>query len=127
MPDSENEVAKHLRIVLANNISSKNHCSTLMKKKAFNEKTHRSIKLINNTFSNAVHVFLFNFTLDKISKEIDRLNRKKAVQTTDIPNKVVNESKDLTSFYGYHNLTTDYQILYFQQIYFKYADVKPTY
>ena len=96
-------------------------------KKAFNEKTHRSIKLINNTFSNAVHVFLFNFTLDKISKEIDRLKRKKAVQTTDIPNKVVNESKDLTSFYGYHNLTTDYQILYFQQIYFKYADVKPTY
>lgn len=96
------KLLKHLRNILANNTSSKNHSSALIKplmKKLFEKLTRLAVPSAMH-----VQIVLFNFSLDEILTEIERLNRKKAIQATDIPNKV-NENKDLISFYGYHNFT----------------------
>ena len=89
-----------------------------------NLKNHPSIKLISNTFNNAGASFSFQYvSLDETSKEMEKLNPKKAIQPTDIPNEVNKKNIDLTSFYVHHNFN-DLLLNSLLPTPLKYADVK---
>ena len=65
-------------------------------------------------------------SLDKTSREIDKLNPKKAGQATNILNKVIKENKDLISFYVYYNFDKSLSNSLFPTP-LKNSDVRPTY
>ena len=60
--------------------------------------------------------FSFRFvSLNRILNGVNKLNPKKASQATDIPVKIIKESKDLVSFYIYHNFNNALSSCSFQR------------
>ena len=83
--------------------------------------------MTSETFNNAGASFSFQYvSLDETSNEVDTLNRKKASQTTDISNMVIKKSKDLLSFYVYHNFGKSLSNSLFPTPP-KYTDLRPNY
>ena len=75
-------------------------------------KNHPNVTFIKNTFNNAGANFSFQYvSLDETSMEIYKPNPKKAIQATDIPNKVIK-----FSYFYIIILITHYQILHFQHL-----------
>ena len=68
-------------------------------------KDHPSIISIKNKMTRMDNPkFSFSFvSLNEILNGVDKLNRKKASQATDIPVKIIKENKDVISFYVFHN------------------------
>ena len=57
---------------------------------------------------------------------VNKLNRKKASQATDIPVKIIKENKDVISFYVFHNFSNALSTCSFPTA-LKYADIRPAF
>ena len=69
--------------------------------------------------------FSFRFVcLNEALTGINKLNRKKASQATDIPVKTIKENKDVISFYVFHNFDNASSSCSFPTA-LKYADLRP--
>ena len=67
--------------------------------------------------------FSFRFvSLNKTLNVVDKLNRKKASQATDMPVKIIKENKDVIFFYVFHNFSNALSSCSFPTA-LKYADV----
>ena len=64
--------------------------------------------------------------LHKTLNGINKLNRKKASQATDIPVKIIKENKYVISFYVFHNFNNALSSCSFSTA-LKYADVRPVF
>ena len=85
-------------------------------------KNHPNVTFIKNIFNNAGANFSFQYvSLDETSMEIYKPNPKKAIQATDIPNKVIK-----FSYFLYHNFNNSLSNSPFPAP-LEYADVRPTY
>ena len=91
-------------------------------------KDHPSITSIKNKMTSMDNPkFSFRFvSLNEILNKVNKLNRKKASQTTDIPVKIIKENKDVVSFYVFHNFNNALSSCSFPTAW-KYADVQPVF
>ena len=88
-------------------------------------KDHPSITSIKNKMTSMDNPeFSFRFvSLNETLTAVNKLNRKKASQTTDIAVKIIKENKDVTSFYVFHNFNNGLSSCSFPTS-LKYADVR---
>ena len=89
-------------------------------------KDHPSIMPIENEMTSMGNPkFCFRFvSLNETLKRVNKLNRKKASQATDILVKIIKENKDVVSFYVFHNFNNALSSCSFPSA-LKYADVRP--
>ena len=87
-------------------------------------KDHPSITSIKNKMTSMDNSkFSFRFvSLNKTLNVVDKLNRKKASQATDMPVKIIKENKDVIFFYVFHNFSNALSSCSFPTA-LKYADV----
>ena len=88
-------------------------------------KDHPSITSIKNkmtSMDNPKCSFRF-VSLNETLNGVNKLNRKKASQATDILVKIINENKDVLSFYVFHNFNDALSSCFFPTT-LKYADVR---
>ena len=91
-------------------------------------KDHPSIMPIKNKMTSMDNPkFCFRFvSLNDTLKRVNKLNRKKASQATDILVKIIKENKDVMSFYVFHNFNNGLSSCSFPSA-LKYADVRPVF
>ena len=91
-------------------------------------KDHPSITSIKNKMTSMDNPkFSFRFvSLNETLNGVNKLNRKKASQATDIPVKIIKENKDVISFYVFHNFNNALSSCSFPTA-LKYADVRPAF
>ena len=79
-------------------------------------KDHPSITSIKSKMTSRDNPkFSFTFvSLNETLNGVNKLNRKKASQATDIPVKIIKENKDVISFSVFHNFKMHYQVALFQ-------------
>ena len=87
---------------------------------------HPSITSIKNKMTSRDNPkFSFRFvSLNKTLNEVNKLNRKKASQATDMPVKIIKENKDVISFHVFHNFSNALSSCSFPTA-LKYAGVRP--
>ena len=83
-----------------------------------------SIRLITNNIKETKKFSFHCITSNDSLKELDKLNSKKSIQTTDMPSKIIKENKDLISCYIYHNFNKSLSSSVFPKS-LKCADITP--
>ena len=90
-------------------------------------KDHLSIRSIKNKMT-SLNNPKFSFRLASLNETLDGVNKvkKKASQATGKPVKIIKESKDVVSFYVFHNFNNALSSCSFRTA-LKYADVRPVF
>ena len=104
-------------------------CSQNTVSKAINKfRNYRSILSIHkNTERIGRPSFAFEFlSLDETIKEVNKLKIKKASQALDTPVKIIEENKDVNSYFGYNNFNNTFSSSQYPKG-LKYADAVPVF